>query len=244
MGAPLRNHWCTNEVGLFDHLPFEQLSVLSTTALPPIDGAVCETGDAGTPVPLSATRCGLLAALLEISSVAVLAPLERGRKATPIAHVAPGGTKIDDGEQWSLMRTKSSRLEPVMVARGPIVCGPLLVSVTVCVPLCVPDRWLPKLSDVGLIEAVGGVAVPPVVPASRTSTPSSAGELKIGTAMSWRPSLLRSPAAGFPGWPPSVIAGWAVSAPLPLLRKTTIWLASKFASATSSTPSLLKSSTA
>src|SRR5436190_16497612 len=158
MGAPLRNHWCTNEVGLFDHLPFEQLSVLSTTALPPIDGAVCETGDAGTPVPLSATRCGLLAALLEISSVAVLAPLERGRKATPIAHCAPGGTKIDDGEQWSLMRTKSSRLEPVMVARGPIVCGPLLVSVTVCVPLCVPDRWLPKLSEVGLTEAVGGVA--------------------------------------------------------------------------------------
>src|SRR3954469_18099677 len=116
MGAPLRNHWCTNEVGLFDDLPFEQLSVLPTTALPPIDGAVCDTGDAGTPVPLSATRCGLLAALLEISSVAFLEPLDRGRNATPIVHVPPGGTRIDDGEQRSLMRTKSSRLGPVIVA--------------------------------------------------------------------------------------------------------------------------------
>src|SRR4051812_18573127 len=104
MAAPLRSHRRSNELGLFDHVPSEQRSVLPTTGLPLIDGAVCDTGDAGTPVPLSATRCGLLAALLEISSVAFLEPLDRGRNATPIVHVPPGGTRIDDGEQRSLMR--------------------------------------------------------------------------------------------------------------------------------------------
>src|SRR4029079_1390217 len=211
MGRPLRSHWRAKPVGLLVHVPFEQVSGLPTTAVPEIAGAPCVAGMLGTMVVLRLTRCGLLAALLLISSVALLLPSEPERTLTPIEQVPPGPRNTVDGEQRSLTRWKSPAWEPVMRASGPIVAEPLLVRITVWLELVVFTVTLLKFSDVGLTDAPGGCW---------SRTVMFALPLLLA-AMSMLPSLLKSSVVTSKvPLPAGVVPLFVYLVPLPWLSRT------------------------
>jgi hypothetical protein len=80
------------------------------------------------PVPLSATVCGLPAALSVIFTDAVRLPVAEGAKVTLAVQLAPGAT----GLPHVLVRTKSAAWGPVTMTLAIFKLAlPLLVKVTV-----------------------------------------------------------------------------------------------------------------
>ncbi len=92
------------------------------------------------PVPLRATLCGLPEALSEILIVPVRLPPAVGLKVTEIEQLAPALTVVPQVLVWE---KSPLAVMPEMVSEA----LPVLVSVTVCAALLVPDIWAEKVSE-------------------------------------------------------------------------------------------------
>lgn len=88
---------------------------------------------AATPVPLSATVCGLLLPVSAIVSVPVRKPRAVGVKVTEIVHLLPAARVVEQ----LVVRIKSARLELMLLML--IVVVWLFFKVTFCAELEVPS---------------------------------------------------------------------------------------------------------
>jgi hypothetical protein len=106
------------------------------------------------PVPLSATVCGLLAALSVMVTAPVRVPVAAGVKVTPKVQKAAGATEAG---QLLLVTRKSPPATMLVMVK---VAVPVLVKVTVCALLVVPTCWLPKVRLLADRLAMGITPVP------------------------------------------------------------------------------------
>ncbi len=104
-----------------------------------------------TPLPLSATACGLPSALSLIRMLPAAGPTAVGTKYTPILQLAPGLSVA--GQLLTCVKLPVTVMEEI--ASGP---GALAVSVTFFPALTVPTGWLEKLRLEG--ESVGALTAP------------------------------------------------------------------------------------
>src|ERR1700722_1970435 len=147
------------------------LTVTACAAL--LAATVCEpkfkvAGDseipAVPPFPLSATLCGLPAALSEMLSVALTGPAACGAKSTEIVQLAPA-IKLPLGKgQGFVPFTKNPKLVELLPVTAMLVrfskALPTIVSVTVCVPLVTPTGCVPNDSEAGATVRIGAIPVP------------------------------------------------------------------------------------
>jgi hypothetical protein len=103
---------------------------------------------ATSPVPESATVCGLPDALVVTVSVPVRAPLAIGVKVTSIVHVAPTASEAPHGD----VNAKSPLTVIEVIVSAP---GPLFVRVTVCAGLVVVTVRAANESEDGVVEITG-----------------------------------------------------------------------------------------
>jgi hypothetical protein len=105
-----------------------------------------------TPVPLSATVCGLPAASSVILIAAVRLPVAEGAKVTLAVQLAPGVSELPH----VLLSTKSVAWGPVTATLAIFrVALPLLVKVRLWGELAVPTGWLLKVIGAPLIVTLG-----------------------------------------------------------------------------------------
>ena len=105
------------------------------------------------PVPLRATLCGLPAALSEMLMVPVLVPAAVGLKVTEIVQLAPALTVVPQVLVWE---KSPLAVMPEMVSEA----LPVLVRMTVCAVLVLPDIWAVKVREAGDKPTTGSVPVP------------------------------------------------------------------------------------
>src|SRR5579872_4179458 len=108
------------------------------------------------PLPISATVCGVFAALSAIVNVPVLVPLVAGSKKTPIAQLEPPATVLPQ----AFSKPKSLLLVVTLVMLSGV--PPLFVIVTLCGKPDVPTNCAGKVIVDGVIETCGAVAPVPV----------------------------------------------------------------------------------
>ena len=94
------------------------------------------------PVPVSPAACGLPLALSEMVSAPVLVPVAVGVKVTEMVQLAPALTEPPQVLVW-VKSPLAAMLEMVREV------WPVLVRVTVCALLLVPEFWGGKVSEVG-----------------------------------------------------------------------------------------------
>src|SRR5947207_5198574 len=192
----------------------------------------------GVPVPLSATLCGLSAALSTKARLALRAPTAVGAKATSTVQVLPAATVAP--LQVSLPVVKSPGLAPVsatlVMAR---FAASVLVTVTVWAALVVPTSWLPKerpaaekLAPVplpvsatlcGLLLALSAkvrlaVRVPAVAGVKATST------LQVPPGATAAAEQLSALLAKSPALAPASVTLVTLSVLLPMLVTATVWV--------------------
>jgi hypothetical protein len=117
--------------------------------------ATVAAGVVEAPVPVSAITCGEFAALLVKVSVPVRVPDAVGVNERLTVQLAPGAT-VALVLQVPLARPKSPVIENALGKLRDAV--PALVTVTYCTELVKPTLTVPKFKDVGLMEALTGVA--------------------------------------------------------------------------------------
>src|SRR5258708_11937830 len=115
------------------------------------------TTTGGTPVPLSATFCGLPVALLVTVTEALKVAAALGAKATKIVQLEPA-VRLDEQFVDSGKLDALAPVTPMLVKV--IVVEPVLVTVIDLFPLLVPKACLPKLIDVGERVSVGDPVLP------------------------------------------------------------------------------------
>src|ERR1700687_661574 len=106
------------------------------------------------PMPLNATTCGGAPVLSYTARLAVMLPVVLGVNCTYTLELAPAA--------------RVKKREPIMENWASVtwtfvtlmLVGPVLEMVTGTAPLVVLTAWLWKLSEVGLTEMPGAVAVP------------------------------------------------------------------------------------
>jgi hypothetical protein len=116
------------------------------------------------PVPLSATLCGLPAALSEMLSVALTDPAACGTKSTEMVQLAPAiNVPLGNGHGVAPFTKNPKLVEALPVIAMPVKFSsalPAFVSVTVCVPLVLPTGCVPNDSDAGKTVKIGATPVP------------------------------------------------------------------------------------
>jgi len=136
-------------------------------------GVSVTTGAGVTPVPLSVTPSGLLAALSTIETLALLLPDAVGENVTVMVHVVFGGRDAGQSLDWA----KSPALVPAI---------PMLVIVNASVPvffrtedcdaLVVPTSCAPNARLVGVRFAIGAGAVPVPLSVNACGLPAALSE--------------------------------------------------------------------
>jgi len=106
-----------------------------------------ETRLGGAPVPLKLTVCGLLFALSVKVNVPLREPCTFGENVTEAVQLAPAASVAGQLE----LTAKSLRLLVIALMLSEVDW--LLVSVTVCATLDVPNAWLGKVKLPGLATA-------------------------------------------------------------------------------------------
>jgi hypothetical protein len=118
------------------------------------------SGVASTPVPDSATECGLPVALVVTVIAAVRVPDPTGANWTRIVQDAPAATVPLAGQVPDPRRNSLEWVPDLPMPE--IVSEPLPVfeSVTICAALTVPTVWLPKATELVLSDTAGTTATP------------------------------------------------------------------------------------
>jgi hypothetical protein len=118
-----------------------------------LPGETPATEAVATPVPVKLTVCELPLALSVIVKVPVRVPAAVGVKVTLIVQLAPALTLLPQVLVWE-KSPLAVMLEMVSVAL------PVLVRVTICAVLLVPDNWAEKVSEEDDKLTAGPVPVP------------------------------------------------------------------------------------
>ena len=133
--------------------------VVPTSWLPKLsDVGLSVTAGAGvTPVPLSATLCGLPLALSLTVTLALRPPFAEGVKVTLMMQLTPAASVFGLSGQvfvWAKSPAFAPLSETLVMVSAAV---PLLVSVATCAALVVPTFWLPKLRLVGASVTPGAM---------------------------------------------------------------------------------------
>ena len=112
------------------------------------------------PVPVSATDCGLLAALLRTVMVAERAPVRLGLKVTEIVQLPPTANPVPPIGQLFVCANRAGLAPPSVMLLSTSTAGPGLLTVMVCAALVVLIGTVPNAIVAGDRAIVDRMVVP------------------------------------------------------------------------------------